>query len=385
LSTTFPQSLDYTTVPPATDSARWRRAQNALILLPIILATLFAYYISLYSIAYRFTRPFPLTPWESGMMIDAHRFNTGVPIYEDVTKGGHATHMYGPLSTLTVAALSKITGPSLYTGRAVNLASGLLFCVLVVWLLCRRRPLEMFVGFGLAIALHYRCRAYFTETRPDVTGLLFATIALFIFYLAEERGRRLLYIPATLIVLVAMYYKQTYAAAAGVPIVAVFMRWPANPFRRMLVAAVPLFAVVAAVLVMKLVTPILYFYMIEIGKMYEIKSARLVQAAYGLLTLTPFFFAMAIAFPLDRKHDEPDSAKFTWLAAAVLVGTIAGLAPYAKRGGTYNSFLLAWAPMTAFCIAVLGWMFHKLRNPNIEVWPRMLASCAAGATMFATT
>src|SRR5262249_32177039 len=116
-----------------------------------------------------------------------------------------------------------------------------------------------------------------------------------------------------------------------------------------------------------------------------------------------FFYVMVVGFSLD--HGLPSGAadgvadpiaaspmrptdkdpKFSWLAAAIIVGSLACIGPFAKRGGTYNSMLLAFAPMTAFCIAGLGWLFDRLSDPNISLAWRILASIFAAATIRSMT
>src|SRR5262249_41052173 len=151
-------------------AAPLRRLANGLIVLPILLATAASLYYTIDSIVFRITRPYPLTPWETEMITDGYRAVHGLPVFEPQSSG-HAMHMYGPGVTYTLAAIFSVTGPNVFVGRAVQLFGGLGFSALLVWALSRRRAIDIFVAVGLGMALHYRCRAYFTETRPDVFAM----------------------------------------------------------------------------------------------------------------------------------------------------------------------------------------------------------------------
>jgi hypothetical protein len=335
-------------------------------LLPIAIATGVSIYYSAWSLAHRLTMPYPQNPWESAILADAYRAAHGERVYERPGRNGHATHLYGPLVSQTLGTIFRVTGPSLYTGRVVNLISSLLVCAIVVWIFGERRWFDLFVAAGLMLALHYRARAYFVETRPDMTACLLATLAIICFSRAN-RGvelKPLWYLPGIALVMLAFGFKQTYAAAAGVPLVAMIVVRPPRLFLRVLVAVLPLVAMVVLLTLMKLVTPVVFLYTITEPAMYRVSPERLALAATNLLTLSPLFLLFAGWWLIGRhpvaKVEREMSPAVMWLVAAVIVGAAAGIPAYAKRGGSYNSLLLGWVPMTAFCVAMLGGVLRRL-------------------------
>lgn len=50
-------------------------------------------------------------PWEAGYVVEAARVLNSQPLY-DMPEEGHATHIYGPLSTYNLAFWSLLFAPS---------------------------------------------------------------------------------------------------------------------------------------------------------------------------------------------------------------------------------------------------------------------------------
>src|SRR5207253_10036781 len=127
--------------------------------------------------------------WESAILADAFRASRGKPVYESVKDPhGHATHLYGPLASQAIGLIFRITGPNWYAGRALSLACSLVMCAILLFVFADRHWLEMLVGAGLLLALHYRGRAYFIETRPDMIAALMAPAALVAFCRVHRAG-----------------------------------------------------------------------------------------------------------------------------------------------------------------------------------------------------
>lgn len=345
----------------ATADSRSRSSRWIVIiaLLPIALAAAASLYATSLSLAYRLRMPYIQNPWESAIIVDAYRAAHGQEVYEPV-KRGHATHLYGPLMSQTLGTIFRVTGPSLYTGRIINLASSLIVCALLIAIFCQRRPLTLFVAAALMLALHYRARAYFVETRPDMTAFLLAMLAICCLYRAHRDGtaRAMWYAPGIALIWLAFLFKQTYAAAAGVPLIALVLTRQISDRRALLCSLLPLAAMAALLAFMKFVTPVVFFYTWTVPKMYPVTLPRLALATVELVTLSPLFVAFAGWWLIGRhpaaKVEREMSPPIMWLLAAAVVGAAAGIPAYAKRGGSYNSLLLGWIPMTAFCVAMLG-------------------------------
>jgi hypothetical protein len=358
---------------PRAFSALKNRWITAFALAPILFATAVSIWYSVGSLVHRLAMPFPQNPWESAILADAFRAANGQDVYERLTRG-HATHLYGPLTSQVIGAVYRLTGPSLYTGRVINLIGALATCAIVLALFVPRRDwLTWLVAAGLLLGLHYRGRAYFVETRPDMSAMLLATLSILCAYRAQPPDDAIprwgWYIPAVALALLAFLFKQTYAACAAVPVLAVLLtRRRREGFAgHFLLALSPLVAVAGALLLMKLVTPVVYFYTVQVPSMYEVSGPRLALASVRLITLSPLFLVLLGWFIFSG---QAASRKMTWVLAAVAVGMAASIPAYAKRGGSYNSLLLGWVPMTVFCIALLPAALDRLRammSPVVQV------------------
>jgi hypothetical protein len=151
--------------------------KSILPLIPIGAVTLFIIIASAVFISYRLLLPYPVSPWEAGIVTDAWRMLQGNAIY--AAGIDHATHMYGPLVTVSLAQAFRFIGPVLVAGRLMSALSGVIVVVLLARLVIGPGDiLALGVGAALLLAANSRTSNYFTETRPDLDSLFFATQAL---------------------------------------------------------------------------------------------------------------------------------------------------------------------------------------------------------------
>src|SRR5579872_2978427 len=87
------------------------RAWPTLIFVPVGAATLLIIVANLFFICFRLGLPYPISPWEAGIVTDAWRMLRGDGVY--ALGVDHATHMYGPLTTMLLAQAFRFTGPML--------------------------------------------------------------------------------------------------------------------------------------------------------------------------------------------------------------------------------------------------------------------------------
>ncbi|MBC8108164.1 MAG: glycosyltransferase family 39 protein [Anaerolineae bacterium] len=381
--------LEYST--PAARRTPRSRWVTPLVLAPIILATLASIAWSLWSMEYRLTMPWPQNPWESAIIADAWRFAHGQPLYERLP-AGHATHLYGPLTSPTIGVIFKIFGTTnFYVGRTIVMISSLAMCAIILLIYSPRKPLAMFISAGLLLALHYRGRAYFVETRPDMVAALLATLSLVAFYRAHVRQKPWLYLPGIGLLIGAMLFKQTYAAFAAAPLLAVLieratLRSTNNLRRDVLLALTPLGAMVVVMLAIKFLTPNVAYYMFTVPAMYEIKwKARGLIAAASLVMLSPLFVVLAMWLVLDERRRELRDPKMLWLLSTLLIGCGVGIIAYAKYGGSYNSLLLGFIPMTAFCIALIDPVLRRLSDTSANEITRLAGGWLIGLLILVTT
>jgi hypothetical protein len=356
-----------------------RTAVARLAVCPVVLAAAIAIGVSGWSIVYRLTLPYPQNPWESAILADAFRASRGQDVYEPL-HGGHATHMYGPAISQTIGLIFSATGPNLHAGRAVSLVCALALCGLLIWVFANRRdPLELFLAAGLMLSLHYRALGYFAETRPDMIALLLATLAIVCFFrghhgtaAASLISSMRWYVPGLLLTIAAFLFKQTYACCAAVPILAVLLTRPRPLARHLAMALSPVAAMVLLLVSMHHLAPLVFFYTVSVPSLYPLVKGRLLLGAAYALAFSPLFLILASSYALrpGRETEARDrSPAMHWLVASLAVGAATGTFAFAKAGGSLNSLLLAWVPMTAFTIAKLSEVLQSLRDAGDDRRP----------------
>src|SRR5207237_4322701 len=77
--------------------------------------------------------------------------------------------------------------------------------------------------------------------------------------------------------------------------------------------------------------------------------------------------------------------RFAWMIAAVLIGLPCAVAAFAKHGGTYNSLLLVFVPMTAVCIAALPGLVDLIVGSALPVLTALVLSLFLGASIWGGT
>jgi len=267
--------------------------------------------------------PAPQNPWESGQLTEAWRIAKGLPLT-------HAGIMYGPLSDGFIAAVFKLTGPWLYTGRIMSAIATLLTVSIVT-----RAVSGGFTTWCLLFGISLRTINYFVETRPDMIALLFAVIAVICFY---RDGRWFFWGLVALIL--GMLFKQTGAAAALVPLVTVLFGQRPKLSRIIL----PLVTVAVTMSLWRLALPLSYSYAVTSVTQFSIPINTLASNTLVLLSTLPLFW-VCFARCLEREWD-----KMTiWLLAATLLTCVTGLVTESKIGGTYNSLLPFFFAAIAFC------------------------------------
>lgn len=327
---------------------------------------------------------YPLDPWESIFIVDADRAANGLPVYEPLATG-HATHMYGPLGTYTMAAIFKVTGPSVRVGRWISVLSGLaatlLFTVLFV---SRRKVVYLFIGAALFLSLHIRCMGLFTNTRPDITAFLLASIALIIAYYAQEKRWIWLYAISAGLIVIAFLFKQTYAVAALVPPLALLVLKPQGWTKLAAASFIPLAAMMVTALVLKVGFPLVWFYAIDVPKQYRIFGSRVNLGVMSLFMNNPLYLAMVVLLAFHVGFSPRKDPKLAWLLITMVIGGLMGIVAFAKQGGNYNSMLMVYAPMTAFCMLMLPATIDLLVNLDLSK-PMLAFTGVTMAMLLATT
>ncbi len=329
----------------------------------------------------RLDAAYPLSPWESMTVVDAWRVNRGETVYQ-MPADGPAAFMYGPLSIWANAAAFALVGPNLQTPRLISAAAAVLTAGLLGFAFMRRSGIAVgAVAFLLVAVQFYRAREAFAESRPDAASILFETAALLLLYAGHRRAggeaawRGWAYTAAgSAACVVGFFFKQPAAAAAAVPAVALLVGGGRVPRREWLRAGVPLMAVAAALLMVYVLWPVGWFYMVSVPAMYGYDGGRAWGAALGLARWNTLFLLIFGAFVAERVRGvgRKDQA-VVWSLAAVAALAAAGVPAYAKAGGTVNSLLPSFVAMSAFTCAALPAVAARLARRR---WALRVAAAA---------
>jgi hypothetical protein len=188
------------------------------------------------------------------------------------------------------------------------------------------------------------------SARPDFAAFLVMTFGLWLVASALEREKLppLLLFAGAAVIAAAFFLKQTAAAGAFVPLVALALQPALWSGKRLLAAAVPSIIVAAVIGALNLFAPIISAYMIRGVGSYTIQTARLPEAAYALASAVPAFFAAAAiaAIAGARLRGTPER----WLAAAAVIFVPVSLMSRLKVGGDVNSYYPALACLLALAL-----------------------------------
>lgn len=291
--------------------------------------------------------PSPPDPWEAGQAIEAWRLRSGLPVYEDPDLG-HATHMYGPLATVGVAALQPLLGLDL-AGPVLSLVSSLL---LVMVLLAATRQgasrTHLWVCLALFVGIHHRSGEYFTASRPDMPAVLLGLSSLLLLRRACATGSPRLLTGGIALLVVGCLFKQTVAMVAAVPPLALALQHERRSWRDGLLHFAPLIGLLVVALVMRVVWPITYYYVFDVPRQYSISFAGVAHGLWALALHSPLALMLAWLQAAAGEHEEP------WLLASLLVAIPASAVTFAKVGGSQNSWIPALVAIAVYSARRLG-------------------------------
>src|SRR3954469_20393898 len=158
-------------------------------IVPLMIVMLVYLAIAVRDAELRVNRAWPMSPWESAITVDAWRVTQGQPVYTDPVTG-HATHMYGMLTTYLPVPFVRWLGPDVRIARYISFISATALSLLAAWLLSRGRGALTFVLIGgLCFLQFYRVGQWETEARPDASSILMSFLALVFFYRAQRSER----------------------------------------------------------------------------------------------------------------------------------------------------------------------------------------------------
>jgi len=274
--------------------------------------------------------------------MEAVRLNSGLPLYEPA----HATHLYGPLLTATLAAVFRVTGLSLLAGRIGLSLFSLALAALLAFALCRRKGRACWiVAVLLVLGLNFRTNLILFSAQPDAAAAFFGVGGLCVWIV----WRSPLGVVASIALFVcALFFKQTAAAFALVPAVHSLI-WRRN-VRDVLIGCIPAASVLAVLGAVYALWPQVFFAMVTVPGSIKVDYARVAPLAAYMIATSPLFLLAVISISISA---EPltDAEKWVWSGIIVLVPV--SIWTMCKSGGGYSSLLFGYIAMIALVVVRL--------------------------------
>ena len=291
----------------------------------------------------RFSEQSAISPWEPAIAMEAMRWLAGMPVYESA----HATHMYGPLLTVFIAAVFQFSGLNLLVARVAMSVFSLALAALLSSVLCRGNNRKYwFLAFVLFLGLSFRTNLVLFSAQPDGAAAFLGVAALCL-WIRRKRVRLGLLISIGFF-LCAMLFKQTTAAFALVPAVyALVWRRTASAF---LAAAIPIIAIAATLGAIDLFWPQVFAGMVSVPASIQVNYARIVPTLLYFIGTFPIFLLAVIA-GIVASDEDTEEGRWIWSAIVVLVPV--SVWTMCKSGGSYNSLLLGYIAISALVIVRL--------------------------------
>jgi hypothetical protein len=329
---------------------------------PLLAAAAVICLLSGFSLFRLMTAAAPRNPWEAIEIVEAWRSLQGMPVYE-LSREGHATHMYGALVPWLQGELFRWIGPNNVSGRALSLVASLLtVTVLALSMKNGRSPWYLAIGWAAILGVNHRSGHYFAENRPDMPALLFATLAMVLFWCGQERRRGLFFVLGSACLIVGFFVKQTVMVFSAVPMVVLVLRWRRPRRSEALFAMLPLVVSAATILLLKTLNPTVYHYMVEVPGGYSISWPRVIKFLWEVLLDSPLFLFLLGEWIVYNDETTREDSRMPWLLAVLAVAIPFSALSHAKVGGWPNSMLPALLAMTSFCALRLPRLLERLEN-----------------------
>ncbi len=351
---------------------------------PLLVAAAIIALISAYSLNRLVFANSPRNPWESVQVLEGWRSLRGLPVYE-LVPDGHSTHVYGALAPWVQGHIFRWVGANNVSGRVLSLVSGLLaVTLLAVTMRGKRSAWYLVFAWVVVLSVNHRSGEYFIENRPDMPALMFATAGMLLIAYGEEK-RRVIYVLLGSACLVAgFFFKQTAFIFAAVPIVALILRWRRPTRSELVTASIPMAVALGAILVLRITSPIVYYYMIDMPKAFALDHVRTARCFWNLLIDSPLFLLVLGEWIVTEEGSVRKDPRVFWLVAVLAVTIPFSAVTAGKSGGADNSLLPALLAMMTFCILRLPRLLDRLENPASPVTFRLILGSFVALMMLMT-
>jgi hypothetical protein len=307
-----------------------------------------------------------------------------LPVYE-LTPGGHSTHVYGSLVPWVQGEIFRWVGPNNISGRILSLVSAVTaVTLLAVTMRGERSAWYLAVAWALILGVNHRSGEYFAENRPDMTAMMFAAAGVLLMGYGQER-RRVLWVALGSAWLVAgFFFKQTAFIFSVVPIVVLILRWRRPTRPEILHALVPLGVSIGVVLLLRILSPTVYYYMIDVPKAFGLDGLRAARCFWNLLLDTPLFLVLLGEWIVTDRASMRKDPRVLWLFAVFAVAIPFSAVSAGKVGGASNSLLPALLAMMTFSALRLPRLLSHLETPTAPVYSRLMLGSFVALLMLMT-
>jgi hypothetical protein len=312
----------------------------------------------------------PRDPWEATEVLEAWRSLRGMPVYE-LVPDGHSTHVYGALVPWVQGEIFRWIGPNNVSGRVLTLISALVTVTLLAAVMRGEKSAGYFaIAWALLLGVNHRSGQYFAENRPDMTALMFAAAGVLLMGFGQERRRARFVLLGSVCLVAGFFFKQTAAIFAAVPILALALKGKRPARLEVVLAVVPPVVIASVVVLLRIITPTIYHYMIDVPKACALDWPRTGRTIWELLLDSPLFLVLVAEWLLVDQGSFRRDPFLRWLVAVLCLAMPFSAVSFAKAGGAPNSLLPGLLAMASFCVLRLPRLLRRLEDRSLPLRSR---------------
>jgi hypothetical protein len=351
---------------------------------PLLIAAMLIGLISAFTLTRLVLANSPRNPWEAVEVLEGWRSLRGMPVYE-LVPDGHSTHVYGALVPWVQGEIFRWVGPNNISGRLLTLVSALAaVTLLALTMRGERSAWYLALAWVLLLGVNHRSGEYFAENRPDMTALMFGAAGMLLIGYGEEKRHVLWTLIGSACLVAGFFFKQTAFIFAAVPLVALGLRGRRPSRAELITASLPMAVAIGVILVLRITSPTVYYYMIDVPKAFALDRIRTARCFWNLLIDSPLFLLMLGEWIVADQGSVKKDPRVFWLIAVLAVTIPFSALTAGKSGGADNSLLPALLAMMTFCILRLPRLLARLENPAWPVNSRLILGSFVALLMLMT-
>ena len=302
--------------------------------------------------ARRVSYPADIEWGEGNVLYEAHRIFHARAVFGPPDLG-YAPNVYPGGHMLTLALLGTVFPLDYALGRLLSIAGFAVACAVAGAVVHRHWRESVFRVPATAAAIALACAAYpsvaqwYDLVRVDSLGIGVVLAAAWVATEGAPSPKRAT--AAALLLVYAVFIKQTNVAFAAWIVAVSFARDRRYGARMLAIAALAGGAILVA---LEIATHGWYgFWTFTIPSRHPRVAGRLAAGLVALIDVTPALFALPIAFAFVAGRRALSRRAVVWFGM-VAASLLAGLAPYAKIGGSENNFVPIVLPLGAAVLVV---------------------------------